>query len=769
MPIKESFRRLIGRPGTVDQRRHQRLVQAAGQLEPALQKLTDEELHGACDALREGSGPSGFGNAELAEVCALGREAARRTLGERPFDVQLLGTGGLLSGSVVEMATGEGKTLSGALAAAGFALQGRHVQLLTVNDYLAARDANWMQPLLALMGVSVGWVTQHSSRQQRREAYAGSVCYVSVNEVGFDVLRDRLCTDAAELVLGEPDVVIIDEADAVLIDEARVPLVLAAGEGVGDDIGAAAGVVAELSAADYDADPGGAAVNLTDAGIEHAENLLGVDNLYAVGQGDLLTQLNVALYAQVLLQRDVDYLVLDGQVRLVDDNRGRVADRQRWPDGLQAAVEEKEGLKLSERGQILDSILVQKLIEGYRTICGMTGTAVVVSEQLREFYQLEAGAVPTNLPCIRSDEPDRMYATTEAKEQAIVDLVAEAHHTGRPVLLGTQDIAESERLAALLRARDIKPAVLNAKNDSREAAIVAEAGAYAAVTVSTQMAGRGTDIRLGGADEAGHDRVVGLSGLLVIGTSRYHTSRLDDQLRGRAGRQGDPGGSVIFVSLEDPLITRYAPDVPDETPAEDGQLDSVAVRRHIDHAQRVAEAAWMSTHRTTWRYHQQIQAQRDEVLGYRHQVLHADRAALELSESCPQRWADLAESVPGPQLAEAARLIVLYQLDQLWAEQLAFTAELREGIHLRVLGRQDPLQAFHREAANAFRGFAARVRSRAAEAFEGATITSEGLDVGASGVKRPSSTWTYLVNDNPFGSAGDHVLRSLGNLIRGGR
>ena len=346
----------------------------------------------------------------------------------------------------------------------------------------------------------------------------------------------------------------------MLVDEALIPLVLAGAVGDTDPVADVAQIAARLlPRLHYEVDDERRNVFLTDAGARLAEQALGGINLYAAANLDVLTRLNVALHAQALLQRDVDYIVRDGRIQLVSASRGRVARRQRWPDGLQAAVEAKEGLHATESGEILDSITIQALVRRYPSVCGMTGTAVAVGEQFREFYGLEVAVIPPNRPCIRDDEPDRLYSTATEKEEAVVRAVDEAHRTGRPVLLGTLDVAESERLGARLVLAGLPCVVLNAKNDAEEAAIVAEAGAAGAITVSTQMAGRGTDIRLGGTS-GDRGQVAALGGLLVVGMGRHASSRLDDQLRGRSGRQGDPGGSVFFLSLDDELITTCAPD-----------------------------------------------------------------------------------------------------------------------------------------------------------------------------------------------------------------
>ncbi|MFI6584268.1 accessory Sec system translocase SecA2 [Embleya sp. NPDC050493] len=778
--LTRSVRRFLGRPGTVGSTGLRPLVRRAGEREPALRALTDAELRAAVDVLRSRAAArdeagtrkasaASWDDDALVELCALGREAAHRALGERAFDVQLLGMLGLLRGTVVEMATGEGKTLVGALAAAGFAIRGRRVHVLSVNDYLARRDAEWMRPVYELLGVQAGYVTQESTHAERRAGYARDVVHVAVGEVGFDTLRDRLRTAAAELVLPEPDVAIVDEADAVLIDEARIPLVLAGGVAAGSDEAEAARVVRGLvDGLHFEAEADGMTVHLTDAGVTEVERALGVDNLFALGMDARLSQINVALYASVLLRRDVDYLVRDGRIRLVDANRGRLAQRQRWPDGLHAAVEAKEGLVVGPRGEVLDQLIVQDLIGGYPTVAGMTGTAVIVAEQLREFYRLETGDLPPNVPCVRVDEPDRLYHDEASRDAALIDLIERTHATGRPILVGTRDVAKSEQIGATLRESGLHCAVLNARDDSREAAIIADAGAVGAITVSTQMAGRGTDIRLGGRDGADHERVAELGGLLVVGVGRYATRRLDDQLRGRAGRQGDPGTSVFLTSLDDESITRHASDPPPRSARveDDGRIRDASVRRYVEQVQRVAEGALLDGHRTTWRYNRQLRLQREEVLDLRRRVLHGDEAARVLADLRPERWAELSDAVGESVLAEAARQILLHDLDAAWSEHLARTADLREGIHLRALGRQNPIDAFHAETQRAFVPLIDRAREAAAEHLDTAHITEAGLDAERSDIQRPTSTWTYMVRDHPFTSMDEPFLTTIGKRLR---
>ncbi|MDL4818114.1 accessory Sec system translocase SecA2 [Actinomadura opuntiae] len=775
MALRDRFRRLVQRPGSVDLAPFRDAVAEAGRREERVRGLTDAELTAA-------AAPDLI--ADLPEFCAIGREAARRTLGERPFDVQLTGTLALLAGHVAEMATGEGKTLAGALAAAGYALRGESVHVMSVNDYLARRDAEWMGPLYAMLRVSVAWVGQASTPDERREAYRADVLYAPVSEIGFDLLRDRLVTDPADAVQREARVALIDEADSVLVDEAMVPLVLAGAADLDPADPRYADLVRRLRPGlHYATDEEARNVQLTAAGAREVERVLGLD-LYAPENLATLTAVNVALHAEVLLHRDVDYIVRDGAVKLISESRGRVALLQRWPDGLQAAVEAKEELEASPSGEILDSITVQELIGRYPVRCGMTGTAMAVAGQLTEFYSLQIAVVPPNRPCVREDEPDRLYATTADKEVAVVEEIVAAHATGRPVLVGTGDVAESERLARRLVRAGVEPVVLNAKNDAEEAAIIAEAGAPGAVTVSTQMAGRGTDIRLGGGpaasapgtapadrDGAARDEVAAAGGLLVIGTGRYHSSRLDDQLRGRAGRQGDPGGSVFFTSLQDDLVTRYAPDEAYEGPVgNEGRVDDKGAHWIVGHAQRVAEGVDLELHRNTWRYNQLIGLQRREVLAERDAVLTGDAADRAMAADAPAKHAELAKAAGADAVAAAARQIVLFQLDRCWAEHLTFLADLREGIHLRSLGRGlDPLVEFNREAVPAGKRLLGDARRRSVAAFEGLTASEDGVDLDAAGLKRPSATWTYLVHDNPFGSLDERALRGLISMFKGRR
>ncbi|BFU44154.1 accessory Sec system translocase SecA2 [Krasilnikovia sp. MM14-A1004] len=752
--LKSRFRKFLQRPGTtVDLAPLRRRLPDIDAREEALAALDDAELTAAAAEAHD-----------YVEICAVGREAAKRALDQRPYDVQLLGAMALLSGSVAEMATGEGKTLTATIAAYGHVRRGNGpVHVLTVNDYLARRDATWMEPVYTLLGLTVAWVTEASTPEERREAYASDVTYVSVSEAGFDYLRDQLVTDLADRVQGELATAIVDEADSILIDEARVPMVLAGSiHTESDPVHEAADLVRDLRPGKhFEVAEDGRSVAFTSAGLAEVERRMGLD-LYAHENVEQLSAVNVALHARALLRRDVDYIVRNGSVELIDEMRGRVAQRRRWPDGLQAAVEAKEGLSATAEGEVLDTITVQAFIASYKTVCGMTATAVHVGEQLREYFKLEVAVIPSNAENIRIDEPDRIYSAHDMRDEALVEEIKLAHEKGRPVLVGTVDVKASEQLAAQLAAAGVPSQVLNAKNDAEEAAIIAEAGALGAVTVSTQMAGRGVDIRLGGSDEKDRDQVIELGGLYVIGSGRHDSRRVDDQLRGRAGRQGDPGGSVFFVSLEDDLVVRHAGDILPASPRMDidGVVHDETVDYAVEHAQRVAEGVNHEIHRNTWRYSVVIEQQRVALAERRERLLTSEVAAIMLLERSPEKAKATDEDI----LSDAGRAIALFHLDRLWAEHLAHLNEVREGVHLRALGKLDPLDEFHRAAVPAFQTLFTEIERRTIETFEEVDL-SDGWQPEQAQIVRPSATWTYLVHDNPFGSELDRLIAAVGRRL----
>ena len=706
--------------------------------------------------------------ADAAEFLAILSIAATRTLEMTPFPVQLQAVLRLLEGDVIQMATGEGKTLVGAMANTGFGLMGKRVHSVTVNDYLAARDAEWMGPLVKFFGLTVAAVTESMTTDERRKAYKANIVYAPVNEIGFDVLRDQLITDRADAVQHGADVALIDEADSVLVDEALVPLVLAGNEPGTAPGGRITDLVRRLKKNQhYVVDEDGRNASLTDVGARLLERQLGIASLYDDEHvGGTLVQVNLALHAHALLTRDVHYIVRDGKVALIDASKGRVADLQRWPDGVQAAVEAKEGLAVTEGGRILDTITLQALMHRYPMVCGMTGTAVEATDQLRSFYDLRVSVIDRNQPLQRFDEADRVYATIRDKNRAIIDEIKAIHDTGQPVLVGTQDVAESEALAEALREYDIDVNVLNAKNDAEEARIIAEAGDIGRVTVSTQMAGRGTDIKLGGADENDHDAVVKLGGLAVIGTSRHRTARLDNQLRGRAGRQGDPGLALFFVSLEDDVVVvGGAGEEVTARPAADGSIESKRIRDWIEHCQRVTEGQLLEIHSQTWKYNKLLADQRDIIDKRRAELLDTDRAWQEIFERSA-RATLLDKELPRDTLVRAAREIMLYHLDLGWSDHLALMDDVRESIHLRAIARETPIDEFHRIAVREFKELAQRAVDNAVDTFNEVPIDADGAHLEEQGLARPSATWTYMVSDNPLAGSGNSLLRGIGNIFR---
>ncbi len=757
--------KLRGVPIVRDLRRYRRPLDAIGRRRDALVDEPDDRLRERFSTIRLGAGGEGDPEETLVEVYALACEAARRAVSMRPFDVQVVAAVALHERRVVEMQTGEGKTLAAVMPACLAALAGRGVHVLTFNDYLARRDAEWMGPIYRLLGLTVGAIQEGQGREARRAAYAADVTYATAKQVGFDLLRDGLCRRPGDRVLRPLHRAIVDEADSILVDEARTPMVIAgAAAGPARDPARLADLVRRLEpGVHYRPDGNARDVQLTEAGVDRVEALLGCGSLHAPESLELLTGVNQALHAEALLRRDVDYIVRDREIVHVDELTGRAVPDRQWPDGLQAALRAKEGLLDRPEGQVLGSISVQHFLTLYPALSGMTATAQAAAEELDEVYGLSVVVIPPNLACVRVDHPDLVFATALAKRDAVVEEVAAARAVGRPVLVGTASVRESEELAAALAAREVPCQVLNARTDELEARIVAEAGGLGAVTISTNMAGRGTDIRLGGADGRDRDRVAALGGLSVIGTNRHESRRIDDQLRGRAGRQGDPGSSRFFVSLEDDLMVRHG--VSELLPASfraspDQPVDDPAAGRAIAKAQRIVEGQCFTIRHSLRRYSSMVEEQRRIVLGLREAALRGEGPSL-LAASSPDRFAALAEAVGDRTIREVERELTLFHLDRLWSEHLETLKAIQEGIHLVGLAGQGPLIEFQRRAIEAFDEMLEGVDRAVTESFEAATVTEAGLDLEAEGLGRPSSTWTYLVGDRLFDEARDRMLGSL--------
>ncbi|MDD8025889.1 MAG: accessory Sec system translocase SecA2 [Acidobacteriota bacterium] len=746
-----------------------------------LRQETDSALQVRAARLRDvaASRPDGLLTADFppgesaVEAFALVREASRRALKLDPFDVQMIAGLAMARGRIAELPTGEGKTLAAVFAAFAHALSGRGVHVLTFNDYLARRDADWMGPVFRRLGLSVGCVQEGQAPAVKRAAYESDVTYATAKEAGFDFLRDRLAENPAGLVHRPFHFALIDEADSILVDEARIPLVISGAEDrVTWDAARLAAVVRRLvPGRDYETDDEHRNVFLTDAGQTAAESGLGMAGLYAPENQTLLEALYCALHAESLLRRDIDYIVRDGRIAIIDEFTGRVVEKRLWPDGLQAAVEAKEGLQRRTEGRILGSITLQHFFRLYPRLAGMTATARSAAAELREFYDLNTVIVPPHVPSRRADLPDAVFSHRDAKRRALIEEVAAVHAARRPVLVGTASVKESEELAAGLRAVGIPCAVLNARADEKEAAVIAEAGRPGAVTISTNMAGRGTDIRLGGADERERAEAVSLGGLYVIGTNRHESPRIDRQLRGRAGRQGDPGQTRFFISLEDDLFERYGLTkmfrarhriVPSGDP-----IGTDPIRREIEHAQRVIEGQNFDIRRQLAGYATLIELQRRIVQERRDALLHGEPAegmppassGEPVAGGEPWPLGRLRESEPAlyergtarfgrAVLARIERRAALYHLDRTWSDHLAWVQDTRDSIHLVKLGGKTPIDEFRRQATEEFLGLRERVAGAVADETA-AFIRSGGTEEAfAERLKGPSSTWTYLVNDD---------------------
>ncbi|WP_373230904.1 DEAD/DEAH box helicase [Cohnella sp.] len=668
----------------------------------------------------------------LVEAYALAGEAASRVLGMRPFDVQYMAGTALHEGHLVEMQTGEGKTLAAVMPAYLNALEGKGVHILTFNDYLAGRDAEWMGPVYRFLGLRVGFVKDGMSIEERQQAYAADITYVTAKEAGFDYLRDSITINKAEMVHRPFHYAIVDEADSLLIDEARVPLVIA-GEvaSSASDGSKMANLAKQLQLGEhYDFDENKRNVFLTEKGVEKAEEILRSGNLYESYNSHLLTALNCALHAESLLKRDVDYMIRDGKLELIDSYTGRIAENRHWPDGLQAAVEAKEGMENKSSGKILGTITLQHLLSLYPKISGMTATAQDSASEFDETYGLQVVDIPPNRPRVRVDHPSRIFTHKEAKLKALVKEISEVHASKRPILIGTSSVEESDQLADELQKAGVSCHVLNAKNDAKEAEIIAKAGELGAVTVSTNMAGRGVDIRLGGGHPEQAEQVAKLGGLYVIGTHMNESARIDNQLRGRAGRQGDPGSSRFYVCLEDELINRFG--IEKALPAayrsikQDEPLEDSIFNKKMDHIQRVVMGQNFQIRKDLNRYSDMVEEQR--------RMQHEKREAVLVNTDS---------------LSSTERRVKLYHMDRAWADHLAYVSYIREGIHLESLANRNPIDEFHQRIIVAFEQIPDKIEKETAQTLTklSKSSTAENVDWDKEGLKGPARTWTYLIQD----------------------
>lgn len=663
--LADLARKIFGTANNRFVKKQYKIVEQINAIEPDFIKLSDEELRNKTlefrNRLKEGETLDDI----LPEAFATVREAAKRTLGQRHYDVQLIGGIVLHKGMIAEMKTGEGKTLVATLAAYLNAIEQKGVHVVTVNDYLAKRDAEWMGQVYRFLGLTVDYIVHEKDDNQRKEAYNADITYATNNELGFDYLRDNMKFSLDERVQRDFNYAIVDEVDSILIDEARTPLIISgAAEDSSEKYILVNNIIKHINAADYEKDEKAKNVTLTEVGMEHVEQLLkqaGLiteGGLYDIKNVQLVNHVNQALRANIMFTKDVDYLVRDGKVMIIDEFTGRIMEGRRYSDGLHQALEAKEGVEIQSENQTLASITFQNYFRLYPKLAGMTGTAMTEEAEFGDIYNLACVEIPTNRPVIRKDEHDCIYRTEREKYKAIIDTIKECHAKGQPVLVGTTSVEKSETIAQLLKEQtDIKFEVLNAKHHEREAAIVAEAGVYGAVTIATNMAGRGTDIQLGGNPEVAlkkrltgneteediaklkdeikqeiaenKEKVLAAGGLYILGTERHESRRIDNQLRGRSGRQGDPGTSKFFLSLEDDLMRIFGSERMSEVLRRLGLPEGEAlvhpfISKALEKAQQKVEERNFDIRKSLLKYDDVMNEQRKVIYEQRKELMSAE-------------------------------------------------------------------------------------------------------------------------------------------------
>lgn len=684
----------------------------------------------------------------LEEVFARCFLAAQKELDITPFDEQLAAALALTKGRMVQMQTGEGKTLCAVFAACAEALvNGGLTHILTFNDYLAKRDYNWMKPIYDAVGVSVGCITETTPKEERRELYKRQVLYCTIKETGFDYLRSFVLFDEEPYFPEELNFAIVDEADSILIDEARIPLVIAGDVAVHENGGMDEiyEKAAALGEGCFSVDEESQNAYLTDAGADKAEEIFGRD-MYAVGSEDLLAKVCACIKAREILKEDKDYILKDGNIVLIDEFTGRAAPGRVFPGDLQSSVEAKHGLKISSRGRIMGSIALQYYARLYRKLSGMTGTAEQSREEFEKIYGILTEVIPTRLPVARIDRPLELYYDGAEKRKAILAAIKEAADIKRPVLVGSESISESESIAGDLEKMGIKCSVLNAKNDFEEAEVIAKAGERGTVTISTNMAGRGVDIKLGGADCHDKDFVVSVGGLLVLSTSPRESSRITMQLRGRAGRQGDVGESRAFAALDDPILLnnnlkglagRHYPSEKTE-----GVLDDKVLLREAERVQRISENN---------AFEDRVQLMKYTMIGEKHRDITFKRRNSLLNGSYSSEfWQKTAlyekalEKFPKDELQILQNRVLAALLNEFWSDYLDYTTYLREGIHLTQIAGRNPAEEYNIASEEYYESaadsIAERMEERLCDVLKCEKLSDYKID-------KPTRTYTYLLND----------------------
>ena len=781
------------------------LVAKINALEPEMQALADEELPQRLAVYREQvqNGEKDL-DAVLPEVFALVREASTRVLGMRHYDVQLLGAMALHNGKIAEMKTGEGKTLVATLAVILNSLEGKGVHVVTVNDYLAKRDAEWMGRLYNFLGLSVGVIVAGLSDEQRKEAYGADITYGTNNEFGFDYLRDNMKFYAEQLVQRGHHYAIVDEVDSILIDEARTPLIISGASDESTDLYQKVDEVVRTLEKEkhYTVDEKGKTASLTDEGVLYVEEQLGIENLYDTANITAQHHVLQSLKAHTVFRRDVDYIVKDDQVVIVDEFTGRLMAGRRFSDGLHQALEAKEHVTIAAENQTLASITFQNYFRMYDKLSGMTGTADTEAVEFAQIYGLEVSTIPPNRPMVRKDMPDLIYRTRREKMQAIIQAIKELHATGQPVLVGTISIETSELISQLLKREGVPHSVLNAKHHAQEAEIVAQAGQAGKVTIATNMAGRGTDIKLG-------EGVVELGGLHILGTERHESRRIDNQLRGRSGRQGDPGSSRFYLSLEDDLMRLFGSDrlsgLMQKLGMQEGEpIENNMVSRAIENAQKRVEGHHFEIRKTLLDYDNVMNQQRTVIYSLRRDLmqepdlepilneylsdllddmyagLEVSKAARDIEDEKPVRarlsevmnidrvlpgdaplptreeaqelvlsiMAQLREEA-GPLYADLLRYFLLEELDRGWKEHLRNMDFLRDGIGLRGYGQRDPKLEYKREGFNMFQELLVHIREGAFRALTRVRVEQRPTEVAEEVVAAPEPEPMFQHKEQP--------------------
>ncbi len=723
------------------------LVKKINAFESQYAALSDDELKKKTEEFKNRIKNGESTDALLPEAFALVREASKRTLGQRHFDAQLIGGAILHFGNISEMKTGEGKTLVATLPAYLNALVGDGVHVITVNDYLSRRDAIWMGQIYNALGLTVGVLNHDTSflydpthkeldekRDElgsfkviheflrpcaRREAYHADITYGTNNEFGFDYLRDNLEYNVNDLRQRGYSFAIIDEVDSILIDEARTPLIISSPTTDSEHFyDLFTKIVKSLhQEEDYTIDEKRKAIQLTDAGISKAEKLLGIENIYTEGGIKYVHHLETAIKAKALFELNKDYVVKDGEVVIVDEFTGRLQPGRRWSEGLHQAIESKEGVKIQKESRTFASITFQNYFRLYKKICGMTGTALTSGEEFFKVYKMEVIPIPTNKISLRKDFNDQIFQTELGKFKAVAKFIKEKNKTGQPVLVGTVSIERNEVLSEYLKREGIQHQVLNAKNHEKEGEIIAEAGKFAAVTVATNMAGRGVDIKLGGAtfNQENSDKIKALGGLCVIGTERHDARRIDNQLRGRSGRQGDPGETHFFVSLEDNLMRIFANDtvknmmkrfnIPEDQP-----IESRLITKSLENAQTKIEGFNFDARKHVLEYDDVLNFQRKTIYDRRRKILNGDLAALKEKLSEIPKTEDeekiITEKIPTfgeEQFYNSFKFMTLQAIDTFWIDHLEMMDYLRGSVNLRAYGQRDPLVEYKKDGLRLFK------------------------------------------------------------------